>query len=252
MKMIIHPDYKTYEESLNHIPSGDYEKKEIFCNKRNSVEKIRLGDHFFVVKRFKQPTWVNRVIYTWFRKSKARRAFEYAEILLKRGIETARPVAYMEIKRHGLFHTGYFISEYLPYPLLADIQKLDMSYEEKIVLKKDLILFTAQLHQQKIVHQDYNAGNIFFYKREGKYYFALIDLNRLKLGDNSPSICMKAFDQLGIGLKEMVDIISQYASIRNLDVEESMFFTLFSRQKTKKRKEIKRWFFNRIGLEYSR
>ena len=135
MKVHIHPHYAAYESYIRAIPSEEYEREEVYCNRRNTVERVRFGDKDFVIKKYKRPALINCLIYTWFRKSKAQRAFEYAELFLQRGIETAPPVAYIEIKKNGFFHTGYFISEYLPYPLVTDMFGMEMEEEEKKTAK---------------------------------------------------------------------------------------------------------------------
>ena len=99
MKVHIHPHYAAYESYIRAIPSEEYEREEVYCNRRNTVERVRFGDKDFVIKKYKRPALINCLIYTWFRKSKAQRAFEYAELFLQRGIETAPPVAYIEIKK---------------------------------------------------------------------------------------------------------------------------------------------------------
>ena len=52
-----------------------------------------------------------QVVYTFFRPTKAARAFRFAAEFRKRGIVTPHEMAYIEQKEHGLFTTGYFISE---------------------------------------------------------------------------------------------------------------------------------------------
>ena len=101
MKVHIHPHYAAYESYIRAIPSEEYEREEVYCNRRNTVERVRFGDKDFVIKKYKKTCLINCLIYTWFRKSKAQRAFEYAELFLQRGIETAPPVAYIEIKKNG-------------------------------------------------------------------------------------------------------------------------------------------------------
>ena len=77
----------------------EYEREEVYCNRRNTVERVRLGDKDFVIKKYKRPALINCLIYTWFRKSKAQRAFEYAELFSATGNNRhAPPVAYIEIK----------------------------------------------------------------------------------------------------------------------------------------------------------
>src|SRR5690606_41915767 len=48
------------------------------------------------IKSFKIPNKLNQFVYKYFRKSKARRSFEFATILLQKGIGTPAPVAFME------------------------------------------------------------------------------------------------------------------------------------------------------------
>ena len=82
MKVHIHPHYAAYESYIRAIPSEEYEREEVYCNRRNTVERVRFGDKDFVIKKYKRPALINCLIYTWFRKSKAQRAFEYAERFL--------------------------------------------------------------------------------------------------------------------------------------------------------------------------
>ena len=210
MKVHIHPHYAAYESYIRAIPSEEYEREEVYCNRRNTVERVRFGDKDFVIKKYKRPALINCLIYTWFRKSKAQRAFEYAELFLQRGIETAPPVAYI------------------------------MEEEEKKRLRHDLVDFTLQLHLNKVLPLDYNPKNIFYRKTNGKYHFALIDINRLKLG-KVPGIrmSMNAFSQLGIPADDFMKIIPLYAEQRGFDIEECIFFTLFSRLKWRKQRQFK-------------
>ncbi|MEL5892099.1 lipopolysaccharide kinase InaA family protein [Bacteroides sp. GD17] len=242
MKIHIHPHYTAYESFIRTIPSGEYEQEEIYCNRRNTVERVRFGDKEFVIKKYKRPALINCFIYTWIRKSKARRAFEYAELFLQRGIDTAFPVAYIEIKKNGFFHTGYFISEYIPYPLVADIYETEINEEEKQKLTNDLVSFTLQLHLHKIVPLDYNPRNIFCHKVDGNYHFALIDINRLKLG-KVPGIrvSMNAFSQLNVQPEDFMKVVPQYAEKRGFDIEECIFFILYNRLRWRKKRDLKKY-----------
>lgn len=100
--------------------------------------------------------------------------------------------------------------------------------------------FTLQLHLNKVLPLDYNPKNIFYRKTNGKYHFALIDINRLKLG-KVPGIrmSMNAFSQLGIPADDFMKIIPLYAEQRGFDIEECIFFTLFSRLKWRKQRQFK-------------
>ena len=39
-----------YESYIRAIPSEEYEREEVYCNRRNTVERVRFGDKDFVIK----------------------------------------------------------------------------------------------------------------------------------------------------------------------------------------------------------
>lgn len=240
MKIHIHPDYIELKEFLRDIPQESYRIHKVFCDQRNIVEKVTINGKAFVVKKYKKPTVFNQVVYTWFRKSKAKRAFEYAEKLLEAGVETAFPAAYIEIKKYGFFHTGYFISEYLPYPLLEDISLLDE--EEKRQLKNDFLLFMVHLHQKKIVHKDFNPGNIFYHKVSGIYRFAFVDINRMSFGKNNMELCIRGFHQMNLELNQLFDFVDQYARMRHFNTLDCLLSVLKYRKRVLTRDRIKKAF----------
>ena len=41
MKVHIHPHYAAYESYIRAIPSEEYEREEVYCNRRNTVERVR-------------------------------------------------------------------------------------------------------------------------------------------------------------------------------------------------------------------
>jgi hypothetical protein len=175
MRVVIDKRYEKYRNVINKIPANEIPVNKVFCNNRNIVYLIVL-DHGerWVVKKYKRPTLANCVIYTWFRTNKAKRSFMYAYRLLSEGIETAYPIAYIEIPRHGFFHTGYYICEYQPY------ERLDKSDIKDEYLEKCFIDYAENLYNQGIVNYDLNPSNILVHRDEdGHYKFSLIDINRI-------------------------------------------------------------------------
>lgn len=237
----IHPHYWMYKGFVEDVPNEKYKREKTFCNRRNTVEWVKWGNKDVVIKRYKCPTWANCLIYTWWRKTKARRAYEHAEELLKRGFDTAHPIAYIEIKTGGIFHTGYFISELLPYPLMRDIPQMNLSDEEKALIGEDFIKYTANLHEKGIMPKDYNLGNIFFHKRGAHYHFALIDINRIKIG-NTPKEKDSTlfFEQMGVSISQAIHCIEQYATLRGFDADRCLFFVFLHRIHAYVRKRFKR------------
>jgi hypothetical protein len=63
---------------------------ELFWKDRNVIKLFDLNGQTINIKSFKVPNIVNKA-YKYFRKSKAKRSFEYATILLENGIGTPQP-----------------------------------------------------------------------------------------------------------------------------------------------------------------
>ena len=241
MLIHVHPKYIYLKEELSKIPNNNYERLHTFCNSRNIVEQIRIEDCIFVLKKYKVPIFANRVIYTFFRKSKAHRAYDNALKILRFGVSTPFPVAYIETKSKGLFHAGYFISEYMDHPTLAHYKDVELSDEEINKFKEDFLNFTIELHEKNILPLDYNTGNIFCYKEKesGRYKFALTDINRATFGNFSKYRPMLSFAQMGLSPKDLVNVISEYSSRRKLDLEASLFLVLYYRIKRRVRVFLK-------------
>lgn len=55
------------------------------------------------VKRYRVPIFINRIAYTFFRKSKACRAYNNAFEVIKRGFETPESIAYIEEFREDYY-----------------------------------------------------------------------------------------------------------------------------------------------------
>ena len=166
-KLHIHPNYAHLKEDIIKVINGDYVADKVFCHSRNIVEKTTMQGKEYVVKIYKRPNLLNRFAYTYLRKSKARRAFEYAGRLLANGVATPAPVAYAEVKHGTLFSTGYFFAEYMPHALMSEAYSGKVPDAEKAKLSKDFIDFTFSLHAKGILPLDFNSSNIFFPLRRG-------------------------------------------------------------------------------------
>ena len=243
MKIHIHKKYQPLTREIGNIPDGKYKVLHTFCNNRNTVELIEICEQTFVVKRYKVPNFANRIIYTFFRRSKAQRAYDNALKILRCGVCTPFPVAYIETKEHKLFHTGYFVSEYLNLPTLENFILENPGRDILQQLKLDFTEFTISLHRKGILPLDYNPKNIFYYRdtAENRYKFALTDINRAKFGKISRyKDTMYSFEQLGIPAEQLYNALQEYATRQELDIEASLFVVLYFRIKKRVKRFIKR------------
>jgi hypothetical protein len=151
-------------------------------------------------------------------------------------------VAYIETKKKRLFHTGYFISEYLNLPTLENFA-MENTNEDMQQMKLDFTDFTISLHRKGILPLDYNPKNIFYYrdKTDKKYKFALTDINRAKFGKISRyKDTMYSFEQLGIPAEHLYNALKEYTTRQELDMEASLFMILYFRIKKRVKRFIKR------------
>ena len=254
MKTVINPLYSHLEQQLLEIVNGNYTPDIVYCNKRNKVEKVTIAGEEFVVKSFKRAPFVNRFVYRFFRKSKARRAYEYALQLLDRGIDTPFPVAYFEIYSNGLFERGVFISKFVPYSLLDNLYSEVDSDSERQVVISCFIDFLCDMHKKGVVSMDMNAANLFYHKDEatGRYNFALTDINRMVFGVKpAPADVYLSLEQCFYPIERLCNLVRLYCEKRGADVDEFeiMYSVLAVRVKRRRRFFLKRKMERFLGIK---
>ena len=121
MKIVIHPDFMQTADFIKQLPQHFAQEGELLYEGRNEVRRYRVKNEWLVVKKYKQPNIIQRIVYTFFKKSKTERAYLFAGMLRKRGFDTPHEVAYIEKKRGGLFLDGYFISTQCDFPPLSKV-----------------------------------------------------------------------------------------------------------------------------------
>lgn len=182
MKITINPKYNSIQSFIERVPEiFELEGVQIY-KARNEIKIFEIDGLIVNVKSFKVPIFINRIAYSFFRHSKARRSYEYALRLLSMGVKTPEPIAYIEEKKSGLLHRSYFLSEHTPLDgNMRDVSQTGVSFESIRNLSIAFGKFTAFLHKRGVLHNDYSPGNI-LYKRceDGRFDFSIIDINRMK------------------------------------------------------------------------
>ncbi|MFO7745524.1 MAG: Kdo domain containing protein, partial [Psychroflexus sp.] len=107
-------DFLNYKKELSDIIKNFDSNGQIFGNgDRNVIKTVEFEGVTLNIKSFKEPNFVNQIAYQYFRKSKARRSFEYATLLKNKGIGTPDPIAYFEFKKGIGFGKSFYVSEHL-------------------------------------------------------------------------------------------------------------------------------------------
>ncbi len=164
--------------------------RDVLRQARNTVWS---GPHPFapgeslVIKRACAQAWHKRLL-SLFQPSKARRSWNSACELARRGIDTPEPVAFFERPvRHAARVPSYFICRRFPgsgsvrtaFTAFAGSAE---SFEgmAKLDFYAALAAFLGKMHERGVYHRDLSAGNVLAQIREGRAVFSLIDTGRAR------------------------------------------------------------------------
>lgn len=187
---------------------------------RNIIKTVDFEDLTLNIKSFKEPNFINQIAYQYFRKSKARRSFEYATILREIGIGTPNPVAYFEFKKGIGFGKSFYISEHTVPDLTYRELVHEPNYSNHEEILRAFTRFTFHLHEKGVEFQDHSPGNTLIFIEDNDYKFSLVDLNRMKFKVLNFEERMYNFRRL-TPKKEMVEVMSdEYARLIDKPKEE--------------------------------
>ena len=230
-KTFINSEDERLRDFIQRLPeifdrSGDV----VYEGRRNILKKFTVDGQVVNVKRYRIPRWVNRIFYSYFCKTKAKRAYYYPLEIIRRGFESPHPIAYIEEYRHTLLCRSYFVCQHCTYT-----HEMREVSEEPLERSRELLIefthYTARLHKAGIMHKDYSPGNILYEKIDGKYHFSLVDTNRMKFSSHlGKKECCASFRRLWAqtdGFKLMAQV---YAADRGWDEKECETMILDSRK----------------------
>jgi hypothetical protein len=220
--------------------------------KRNKIKLFDLGEKTVNIKSFKVPNVINQVAYKFFRKSKARRSYEFANILLQHGIGTPQPIAYAQDFTPLGLGKSFYISEHLACELTYRELVEVPNYPDHDNILRQFVHFCFKLHENGIEFLDHSPGNTLIRKgADGRYEFFLVDLNRMEFHTSMTfDRRMKNLSRL-TPKKEMVAVMSnEYAKLYPAKTEADIFekmwfytndFQVKFHQKIKIKKALRFW-----------
>ena len=222
--------------------------EDCFVGKRNTIKIFEYKGEVINIKSFKIPSGIKSFIYKYIRKSKARRSFENASILLKKGIGTPRPIAYFENSNWIGLKDSYYICEHLNPDFLYTSLFRDSPGLDRDKLIRGMAKFSFQLHEKGIEFLDHSQGNSLVKVDEnGNYNFFLVDLNRMKFHHDMPfQTRMYNMRKLGPEKEITAIIANEYAKYYKLKSEAEIvdalweettkFYAFFKRKQALKKK----------------
>ena len=189
---------------------------------RNIIKLFTVDGAAINIKSFKIPNLINKIAYKYFRKSKARRSFEYATNLLEKGIGTPQPIAFFENYSWLGLKESYYASEHLQTELTFRELVEIPDYPDHATILRQFTRFSFNLHEKGIEFLDHSPGNTLIKKvSEKQYEFFLVDLNRMNFhAEMDINMRMKNLSRL-TPKKEMIEVMSdEYAKLYNKPVKE--------------------------------
>lgn len=130
----------------------------------------------------------HKKIYERFRPAKSLQSWNGANELLRRGIETPRPVAYFECRGENRLTRNYYICEFMPGGLsvrkffsayaAGDTEFEGVSADE---MYQQLSEFVVKMHNRGVYFRDLSSGNILVRRcDDGGLAFSLVDTGRAR------------------------------------------------------------------------
>lgn len=247
MKTIINLYYKDKENAINQLVDDFFNKGNLIVQgSRNTIKSNILDGEKVNIKFFKKPGFIKSIIYSFFRSTKAKRSFDYANYLIENKIETPFPIAFIENRnKFGLLEDSYYICKQIDYDFTIRELIHDPLFEEREIILEQFTEFTFKMHEANVNFLDHSPGNtLVVKKKKSEYLFYLIDLNRMKFQKMTIEDRMDNFKKMWLS-KLMVKIISKkYAEISHLS-EEKLHEILLEKATQFKTKITKKKYFKR-------
>lgn len=223
----INPSYALFSPFMDNLPGFFAEKGTLLHEGRNTVKAFRLADGTpVVVKRYRVPHFLPRLGYSLGRRSKARRAFEFALRLPYLGIDTPTPVGYIEGRCGGIFGLSFFVCLHDGRPSLWDLYREDLP--ERDALVEGFAQWLVHAHVRGFLHGDLNLSNILYDRDdEGRLRFAVIDTNRSRFARHpGRRRCLRNMVRISHDRTLLEDIVRAYARLRQWDAERCTRFVM--------------------------
>lgn len=229
MKYLIHNKFKDLQERIVFLIDHFLIEGKILVNgQRNIIKLFEFEEITLSIKSFKKPNLINKIVYRYFRKSKARRSFEFASKLMEMQIGTPQPVAFFENYDFIGLKESYYACEHLENVFEFREIVQNEAFENRDFIIRKFTQFTFEMHEKGIEFLDHSPGNTLIRKNnDGSYSFFLVDLNRMKFHEVIDfQTRMKNLSKI-THKKDMIAVMSnEYAKLSG-DDENTVFETMW-------------------------
>ena len=220
MKTVIHNDYLGYKGRLDRM-IGDFDKRgKLIAQSRNTIKIIDVDQLKVNVKSFGIPNLINKIVYRFFRKSKAERSYLFGLKLKELGIGTPDPVGYYEFYKGAFFSKSFYVSkQVMNHMTFRELlkQPRDSEFEDGL---RAFTRFTYQMHEKSVYFLDHSQGNTLIVNKDSGYEFYLVDLNRMQFKSLDLRLRIKNFERLATRAEDVRIMSDEYAKCVGEDPEE--------------------------------
>ena len=238
MKIEINEKFEKYRDFLERIPFEFDNLGELIYSKRNVLRVVQMGDFRVVINEFRKIYLPNRIIYTYFRRSKGERAYRNSVKLISRGIHSPEPVAFINFYKGKLMHPSYYICLETDYRPVKEAYSLPFEESSRIV--KAFADFTAEVQQKGVFHEDFNDFNILYARKGTSYDFSMIDTNRMTFCPYSYTRAMNNIRRLNMPTEVLGLFAGEYAKHTDLSGPKMLNMMVSTRLKHLERAEIRK------------
>lgn len=226
-----------YKPLLENIQSHFHGSCTVLHKARNEIKIVEFLGEMVVVKSFKVPNLLNKLIYTFFRDTKAKKSYDNS---LKIGEFAPQALGYVEFTKFGLLHRSYFVSKQFEYDFTIREVLTNSDFKDREIIFCEFAAFAFKLHEKGIFHKDFSPGNILIKKTNDGYDFKIVDINRMIFKSFTLQDRLKNFSQLWAKDEDLKTIISCYAKLVNIQDELLFGDALSYSQKHKDIKNFKK------------
>jgi RIO-like serine/threonine protein kinase len=213
----VNPKFSDTKDIVVNVQHYFDSSEKLLQDARNQIKSVLFKDIKYAVKSFRKPSGISRLLYSFFRMSKAKRSYDYS---LKIAEFVPQAIGYVEVY-DGVFLTkSFFISELFEYDFTIREVLLNKTMKNREELLKQFAKFSFDLHEQGIFHKDFSPGNILIKQGEPNYQFKIIDINRMHFGELSITDRMRNFSMLWANDSDLEIISTHYAKLAQLDVNQ--------------------------------
>lgn len=226
MQLIIQSQFQELNSTIVSCVENFNTSGSLFVDgKRNKIKLFKIDGTTLSIKSFKVPNRINQVVYKFFRKSKAQRSFEFANLLLEKGIKTPQPFAYAEDFTFFGLESSFYVCEHLQVDLTFRELVEIVDYPDYDNILSQFMQFCFLLHEKGVEFLDHSPGNTLIKKvSDTTYEFYLVDLNRMNfLTEMSFEKRMKNLSHLTPRKDMIAQMSHEYSKLYTSETENKIF-----------------------------